>query len=361
MRPWSLLLVVACATSPEGADAPGTSRDGIEVAPLGALPPPANVTLSGSAPVAGGQVTYRLSGLSAGDEAFFYLSTKSPQAGAGPCPPQLGGVCGDLRSPRFVGGDVANNSGVAKVVTTLPMSLQADQALRVQALVLRPSGATLVSGLWVDAVEVDADQDGVTHVDDCDDTDPTVSPGAVELCNGSDDDCDGVVDDGCGGPDADADGLEDGLEAQLGTDPFNADTDADGYGDGEEVGCGADPLDPQSRCAIDADADGYAAGEDCNDFDATVNPRAVEIVGDNVDSNCDGREMCYNDLDNDGARSLVSFMTVAGDTTCTGPNEGVVTDPIDCDDTDLRKSPLNLESCDQIDNDCDGMVDEGCP
>ena len=104
MRPWSLLLVVACATSPEGADAPGTSRDGIEVAPLGALPPPANVTLSGSAPVAGGQVTYRLSGLSAGDEAFFYLSTKSPQAGAGGCAATCGARASSAVTSRTTAG-----------------------------------------------------------------------------------------------------------------------------------------------------------------------------------------------------------------------------------------------------------------
>jgi Domain of unknown function (DUF4082)/Putative metal-binding motif len=48
---------------------------------------------------------------------------------------------------------------------------------------------------WVDVVlEDDADGDGFAAPADCNDHDATVHPGAPELCNGVDDDCDGVID-----------------------------------------------------------------------------------------------------------------------------------------------------------------------
>ena len=57
--------------------------------------------------------------------------------------------------------------------------------------------------LHVESVVVDADGDGVPDGLDCDDTSAAVHPGATEVCNGKDDDCDGVVDPGCAAkPDA---------------------------------------------------------------------------------------------------------------------------------------------------------------
>jgi streptogramin lyase len=48
-----------------------------------------------------------------------------------------------------------------------------------------------------ECTEVDLDRDGVSNCDgDCDDTDPTVSPAATEVCNDRDDDCDGLSDEG---------------------------------------------------------------------------------------------------------------------------------------------------------------------
>ena len=46
----------------------------------------------------------------------------------------------------------------------------------------------------------------------------------------------------------DDDGLDDGAEAEAGTDPLKADTDDDGDNDGDEVACGQSPIDPQLSC-----------------------------------------------------------------------------------------------------------------
>jgi hypothetical protein len=91
---------------------------------------------------------------------------------------------------------------------------------------------------------------------------------------------------------------------------------------------------------LDQDQDGWPAGEgplgDCNDADVTVFPGAREQCGENLDRNCDG-SIRLDDCDYDD-------QTVAAG---------------DCDDTNpLRKLGLT-ESCDNLDNNCNGDVDEG--
>ena len=99
----------------------------------------------------------------------------------------------------------------------------------------------------------------VDNEDDCDDTELTVYLGAVEFCDGKDNDCDGEVD----------------TDAEFGVVSWYRDADGDGYGD---------PLDAMEGCAGDT---GYVDdGGDCDDDDVTRHPGADELC-DEIDNDCD--------------------------------------------------------------------------
>ena len=101
----------------------------------------------------------------------------------------------------------------------------------------------------------------VVTCDDCEDGNRSVHPNGVELCNGLDDDCDGLTD------------QADAADAQV----WYFDGDLDGYGVSVPYTTGCDlPV-------------GYSDNaEDCDDGEATVHPGATEECNNGVDDNCDG-------------------------------------------------------------------------
>jgi uncharacterized protein (TIGR03382 family) len=116
---------------------------------------------------------------------------------------------------------------------------------------------------------------------DCDDADPLVSPGAIDVCgNGKDDDCDGLGD--FYGPsflDDDDDGLTYQEELLLGFSDCDTDSDDDGITD-----------DVEAAAPVDYDSDGSPSDEDCDDANPTRYPGATEICEDGVDQDCDGAD-----------------------------------------------------------------------
>ena len=270
------------------------------------------------------------------------------------------------------------------------------------------SGLLLASGCGEDdskppedtgPVALDADGDGHSSDVDCDDADPASYPGAEEVCDGADNDCDGDVDEDGGSAwyaDSDGDGYGDAGEVVFAcAQPTGAVDDASDCDDGDaEVHPGADELcdgidndcddETDEDDAVDAstwyadsDGDGYgdpnetsmacsqpvgstADASDCDDDDAAINPEASEQC-DGVDNDCDDEidesdaddaSTWYADADGDG------FGDVDSTTLACAPPSGYTIDSSDCDDGDAAINPVATELCDGVDNDCDGDTDE---
>jgi len=225
------------------------------------------------------------------------------------------------------------------------------------------------------APDLDVDRDGVMEPEDCNDADANVLPGTEELCNGVDDNCDGLVDEAAADAptwyaDADNDGFGDpetALRACSGPRGYVADaTDCDDSASDTHPGADeACTAQQDTNCDgvlsfEDADGDGFAACEDCDDAVADVFPGAQERCNGRDDS-CDGAvdelgavgaPTWYADGDGDGFGGADTTQAA-----CAAPPDYVAT-ATDCDDGDDTVFPGGDELCNGRDDDCDGAVDE---
>ncbi|MES2565385.1 MAG: MopE-related protein [Bacteroidota bacterium] len=99
---------------------------------------------------------------------------------------------------------------------------------------------------------------------------------------------------------------------------------------------------------------------DCNDANPSINPGAAEIIADGIDQNCNGMEVCFIDIDNDGYRLNSTSTINSANLSCFDSGEASYSDPVgDCNDNNSNINPGSLEICNGLDDDCDGFIDEG--
>ena len=192
----------------------------------------------------------------------------------------------------------------------------------------------------------------VTNFDDCDDNEALAYPGAPEVCDGLDNDCDSLVDQD-----------DDGLDAST-LSTFYTDSDEDGYGDASI---------PVEAC--DQPSGTVEDNTDCDDSNAGINSSATEVCNgydddcnaliDEDDANLDlsTRTTWVYDGDNDGFATTDTSTSVQS---CNAPSElyadSAVVSSTDCDDTNENAYPgFPVEYCNGYDDDCDGYVDSDDP
>jgi len=247
-----------------------------------------------------------------------------------------------------------------------------------------------------DGSKDDGDGDGYGVDVDCDDADPAINPTAVEACDGIDNNCNGEIDELVAiemYPDDDGDGFGDGVtevvcsgtvgysradgdcddsddtvnpDATEDCDPVDRDCDGDPtagatdfptfYFDSDRDTWGEEENTLTSACTAPV---GWATRpDDCDDTEDSINPGADEVCN-GADDDCDGGvdvgatdgTLLYADTDGDTYGDPSS-----GTVTCAA--NGLVTNDLDCDDTDRAVRPGATEVCNAVDDDCDPATDE---
>jgi hypothetical protein len=187
----------------------------------------------------------------------------------------------------------------------------------------------------------DGDGDGYNQsktgcgVADCNDANPLINPGAIEICDGVDNNCVAGVDEG----------------GVCSVNDYYCNGDSDGYNSSIPSGnCSTFNCIPVGCTSVQ--------GNDCNDSNPAINPGATEICN-LADDDCDTfidegvQTTYYRDFDTD------TFGNPTNTTSACSVPIGYVADNTDCNDNDvnIKPSPSELICDDGLDNNCDVVFD----
>lgn len=170
---------------------------------------------------------------------------------------------------------------------------------------------------------------------DCNDGGTGIHPGSTETCDGKDENCDNVIDNA----------------GASGCTTWWQDSDGDGWGDSAKSQC---------LCGGSGKFTSQVSG-DCNDGDAGISPGIADVCADGIDNNCNGV------TDSDASASTIFYVDSDGDgwgagtgkSGC-GPSGGFTSQRSgDCNDGNGKIHPKGSEICNGIDDNCDGITDDG--
>lgn len=224
----------------------------------------------------------------------------------------------------------------------------------------------------------DEDQDGFPAIDgngnavDCDDTSAGIYPGATELENCKDDNCDGQLDEGTPNWDRDNDGYcpntgdEDTCEGNPTRNPAALEDGGSGTGLANNIDDNCNGIIDEGLPSSDQDLDGYTLSDgDCGDGDPFVNPGAIEVEG----VKCtEAKECASGDCRGGYCRctsndQCSSNLACIDDVQCEVEGERCIENKcrniLQCLDPVAGMAEPTAKVCrDNIDNDCNGKIDE---
>ena len=330
--------------------------------------------------------------------------TLFPQLSFNPCIEEPGSITFSWNAiPGINNYFVSDPSTTVTVVSTMftVSGLDEGESVTIQVTPIHPTPGCVLPGIQITCTApfmfIDNDGDGSPAGEDCDDNDPNVFPGNLEICDGKDNNCDGIIDGSfriCNdGDNCTVDDIESvlpdgticipcngtGLNCNTGSTTTRVcdDGNPNTVDDIETIlDCDASICKPCQGVPADCST-GTVMQQACDDGNACTDNDMVSVLLDGticvpcqgMPIDCNTGSTLVQSCDDGDPTTINDVETVLGcDGTICIPCMGTIlvdndgdgfSPPEDCDDNDSNIFPGNQELCDNRDNNCNGEIDEG--